>query len=191
MRRLADRLLLLACMTLAPTVAFAQASLAGLVQDTSGGVLPGVTVEAASPALIEKARTTTTDANGRYSIPDLRPGAYTITFTLSGFSTYYGDDGPAASATLNAPQAVAVATDGTVFIADTDNRRIRRIDPKGTITTIAGRTSAGVDGDGGPALRAHFSDIVGLAVGARGRVYLIDSTYPPLEDRIRVLVPEP
>ena len=88
MRRLAHRLLLLAGMTLAPTVAFAQASLAGLVQDTSGGVLPGVSVEAASPALIEKVRTTTTDANGRYSIPDLRPGAYTITFTLSGFSTF-------------------------------------------------------------------------------------------------------
>jgi Carboxypeptidase regulatory-like domain len=81
----AAALLLLATL---PVVAFAQASLAGLVQDTSGGVLPGVTVEAASPALIEKARTTTTDANGRYSIPDLRPGAYTITFTLSGFSTF-------------------------------------------------------------------------------------------------------
>ena len=88
MRRLAHRLLLLAGMTLAPTVTFAQASLAGLVQDTSGAVLPGVSVEAASPVLIEKLRTTTTDANGRYSIPDLRPGAYTITFTLSGFSTF-------------------------------------------------------------------------------------------------------
>jgi hypothetical protein len=91
MRRLAHRLLLLAGITLAPTVAFAQASLAGLVQDTSGAVLPGVTVEAASPALIEKVRTTTTDANGRYSIPDLRPGAYTITFTLAGFSTFKRD----------------------------------------------------------------------------------------------------
>jgi len=79
----AAALLLLA---LTPAVAFAQASLAGLVQDTSGAVLPGVSVEAASPVLIEKVRTTTTDANGRYSIPDLRPGAYTITFTLSGFS---------------------------------------------------------------------------------------------------------
>jgi hypothetical protein len=91
MRRLVHRLLLLAGMTLAPTVAFAQASLAGLVQDSSGAVLPGVTVEAASPVLIEKVRTTTTDANGRYSIPDLRPGAYTVTFTLTGFSTFKRD----------------------------------------------------------------------------------------------------
>jgi hypothetical protein len=80
--------LVVGCLTLAPAVAFAQASLSGLVQDSSGGVLPGVTVEAASPALIEKVRTTITDANGRYSIPDLRPGAYTVTFTLTGFSTF-------------------------------------------------------------------------------------------------------
>ena len=87
MGRLA-RVLMLAGLTLVPAVAFAQASLSGLVQDSSGAVLPGVTVEAASPALIEKVRTTTTDTNGRYSIPDLRPGAYTVTFTLTGFSTF-------------------------------------------------------------------------------------------------------
>ncbi len=90
MGRLA-RVLMLAGLTLVPAVAFAQASLAGLVQDSSGAVLPGVTVEAASPVLIEKVRTTTTDANGRYSIPDLRPGAYTVTFTLTGFSTFKRD----------------------------------------------------------------------------------------------------
>ena len=90
MGRLA-RVLMLAGLTLAPAVAYAQASLSGLVQDSSGAVLPGVTVEAASPALIEKVRTTTTDANGRYSIPDLRPGAYTVTFTLAGFSTFKRD----------------------------------------------------------------------------------------------------
>src|SRR5688572_242767 len=87
MGRLA-RVVMLAGLTLVPAVAFAQASLSGLVQDSSGAVLPGVTVEAASPALIEKVRTTTTDTNGRYSIPDLRPGAYTVTFTLTGFSTF-------------------------------------------------------------------------------------------------------
>ena len=70
-----------------PTVAFAQASITGIVQDTSGAVLPGVTVEAASPALIEKARSVVTDGNGQYRIVDLRPGVYTVTFTLSGFNT--------------------------------------------------------------------------------------------------------
>jgi hypothetical protein len=67
--------------------AFAQASITGTVRDSSGAVLPGVTVEAASPALIEKVRTATTDGNGQYRIVDLRAGEYTVTFTLSGFST--------------------------------------------------------------------------------------------------------
>ncbi len=71
-----------------PALTFAQTSpsLAGLVKDTSGAVLPGVTVEAASPALIEKVRSVTTDASGQYKIVDLRPGTYTVSFSLPGFS---------------------------------------------------------------------------------------------------------
>jgi carboxypeptidase family protein len=61
--------------------------IAGVVKDTSGAVLPGVAVEAASPALIEKVRTGVTDGQGQYKIIDLRPGAYTVTFTLIGFAT--------------------------------------------------------------------------------------------------------
>ena len=67
--------------------AWAQSSITGVVRDTSGAVLPGVTVEAASPALIEKVRSTVTDAQGRYRIVDLRPGTYSVTFALAGFST--------------------------------------------------------------------------------------------------------
>ena len=63
------------------------AGIAGVVRDSSGAVLPGVTVEAASPVLIEKVRTGITDGEGRYSLVDLRPGTYTVTFTLTGFST--------------------------------------------------------------------------------------------------------
>jgi hypothetical protein len=73
-------------LALCPAVAFAQSSVAGLVRDTTGAVLPGVTVEAASPALIEKLRSVVTDASGQYKIVDLRPGTYSITFTLTGFS---------------------------------------------------------------------------------------------------------
>jgi hypothetical protein len=72
---------------LVPGVVYAQATLAGTVRDTSGAVLPGVTVEATSPVLIERVRTTITDATGRYAIADLRPGTYAVTFTLPGFRT--------------------------------------------------------------------------------------------------------
>src|SRR5207244_13114884 len=63
-------------------------AVAGTAKDASGGVLPGVTVEASSPALIEKTRTTVTDDKGEYKIIELRPGTYTVTFTLTGFSTF-------------------------------------------------------------------------------------------------------
>ena len=82
--------LVLACLFAAQS-AWAQATIAGAVKDSSGAVLPGVTVEAASPALIEKVRTTTTDGAGRYRIEDLRPGTYVVTFTLPGFVTMRRD----------------------------------------------------------------------------------------------------
>ena len=84
----AAALLLLAML---PAAALAQASITGLVRDTSGAVLPGVTVEAASPVIIEKVRTATSDGTGRYTIPDLRPGTYRVTFTLPGFRTIVRD----------------------------------------------------------------------------------------------------
>jgi len=71
--------------------AFAQSAIAGLVTDSTGAVLPGVTVEATSPALIEQARSVVTDANGRYRVEDLRPGVYKVTFTLPGFTTFVRD----------------------------------------------------------------------------------------------------
>jgi len=72
---------------LVPAAVFAQAGIAGAVKDTSGAVLPGVTVEASSPALIEKTRTVVTDGTGQYKIENLRPGVYAVTFTLQGFTT--------------------------------------------------------------------------------------------------------
>jgi hypothetical protein len=78
---------LFALLLLAPVSAWAQSALSGVVKDNSGAVLPGVTVEAASPALIEKVRTATTDGSGRYRIENLQPGTYSVTFSLGGFST--------------------------------------------------------------------------------------------------------
>ena len=77
---------------LLPSTARAQSAISGLVRDTSGGVLPGVTVEASSPALIEKTRSAVTDDQGRYSIVDLRPGLYSVVFSLTGFSTFQRDE---------------------------------------------------------------------------------------------------
>jgi hypothetical protein len=78
--------LALACLAL-PTTAHAQSAFAGVVKDATGAVLPGVTVEASSPALIEKVRSVTTDSNGAYKIDNLRPGVYVLTFDLPGFTT--------------------------------------------------------------------------------------------------------
>src|SRR5262249_32407561 len=89
------RMLRLGCavagICLLPTLVFAQAGIAGNVKDSSGAVLPGVTVEAASPALIEKTRSVVTDGNGNYKIENLRPGTYSVTFTLPGFNTVKRD----------------------------------------------------------------------------------------------------
>ena len=93
-RSLARRVVVVFCVVFLPAVAWAQSetgNIAGVVRDASGAVLPGVTVEAASPALIEKVRTVVTDSEGLYRIVDLRPGAYTVTFTLPGFSTFVRD----------------------------------------------------------------------------------------------------
>jgi len=79
--------LIVCVLVMLPASGYAQATLAGVVKDSSGSVLPGVMVEASSDALIEKVRTAVTDGTGQYQMVDLRPGIYTVVFTLSGFST--------------------------------------------------------------------------------------------------------
>ena len=103
---------------LLPAIASAQSSLAGVVRDTSGAVLPGVTVEAASPALIEKVRSVATDASGQYRIVDLRPGTYTVTFTLTGFSVVKRE-------------GIELAGSGTVQVNARDEGRRARGDDHG------------------------------------------------------------
>jgi len=78
-------------LVLTPTAALAQSTIVGVAKDTTGAVLPGVTVEAASPVLIEKVRSVATDSEGRYAIVDLRPGTYSVTFALPGFNTFKRD----------------------------------------------------------------------------------------------------
>jgi hypothetical protein len=120
-----------ALLILIPTGANAQAVIAGTVRDTSGAVLPGVTVEATSPALIEKVRTTISDSGGQYRIEDLRPGVYKVTFTLPGFATFeregVGLEG-AFTATINAEMRVGgleetVTVTGETPIVDVQSAR--------------------------------------------------------------------
>src|SRR6185436_13308450 len=87
MNALATASLLIAALRVLSAPAFCQPALAGLVRDSSGAILPGVNVEAASPALIEKSRAVVTDRTGHYRIVNLEPGTYTVMFTLSGFAT--------------------------------------------------------------------------------------------------------
>src|SRR5688572_11034594 len=75
------------CVVVMPAAASAQSTIAGRVTDATGAVLPGAAVEASSPALIEGVRTAVTDAQGRYTFVDVRPGIYSLTFALAGFRT--------------------------------------------------------------------------------------------------------
>src|SRR5262245_21098124 len=86
MRASLKSVLILAATVLVPSLASGQGTLTGTIRDQSAAVLPGVTVEASSPALIEKVRTAVTDGTGQYRITGLNPGTYTLTFRLQGFN---------------------------------------------------------------------------------------------------------
>ncbi len=98
----------------------------------------------------------------------------TVAGTLAdGFS---GDGGPATAAELSGPVDVAVDGQGNLFIADSNNLRIRKVSPAGTITTVAGNGTFGFSGDGGPATSAALGSILALTVDGQGNLYLIDSS---------------
>jgi hypothetical protein len=105
-----------------PALAYAQASINGVVKDSSGAVLPGVTVEAASPVLIEKVRSAVTDSSGQYHVENLRPGPYSVTFTLTGFSTIKREGielTGSFTATVNADMKVGAVAETIVVTGET------------------------------------------------------------------------
>jgi hypothetical protein len=139
---------------LAPALAFAQAGgaqLSGTVRDASGAVLPGVTVEASSPALTEKVRTAVTDGTGQYRIIDLPPGTYTLTATLPGFNTYRREGLQlSGSITLTIPVQMnvgalqeTITVTGEAPVVDVQNTRREVVVSQEVIATIPATRTVG------------------------------------------------
>jgi hypothetical protein len=134
----------LAVILLLPAAAFAQAAITGVVKDASGAVLPGVTVEAASSVLIEKVRSVVSDDTGQYRIENLRPGAYTVTFTLPGFNKVQREGIELKGdfvATVNADLRVGnleetITVTGESPIVDVQSARVQTIVDKDVLTAI-------------------------------------------------------
>jgi Carboxypeptidase regulatory-like domain len=141
------RLVVVGCLLILPGPAWAQvasATIAGVVKDASGAVMPGVTVEASSPALIEKVRNVVTDEQGQYKIVNLVPGSYTVSFTLPGFSTFKREGLELATsftATVNAEMKVGaleetITVSGQAPVVDTQNVQQQTTIARGTLDAI-------------------------------------------------------
>ena len=107
-------------------------------------------------------------------IRQVSPKGVITTFAGTGAADFSGDGGPAAAASLSRPDGVAVGKDGSVYISDQLNSRIRRVSRTGVITTVAGKGEAGFSGDNGPATAAEVSYPNGVAVGDDGSLYIAD-----------------
>ena len=166
---------------LLPAAAYAQAAITGVVRDTSGGVLPGVTVEAASPVLIEKVRSVTTDETGQYRIVDLRPGTYSVTFTLPGFSTVRREGIELSGtfvATVNGDLKVGaleetITVTGETPIVDVQSARVQQTVSKDILAAIpSSRNAAGIQSlVPGMSTNTDSGGISGGVTGSAGAMY--------------------
>src|SRR3954447_21486239 len=143
----------LTVLLLLPAAAYAQAAITGVARDASGGVLPGVTVEAASPVLIEKVRSVVSDGSGQYRIVDLRPGTYSVTFSLPGFSTVKREGIELSGtfvATVNGDLKVGaleetITVTGETPIVDVQSVKVQQTVSKDVIAAIpVGRNATGI-----------------------------------------------
>ena len=165
-------------LNLLPVGAFAQSAISGAVRDESGALLPGVTVEAASPALIEKVRSVTTDGQGVYSVAELRPGAYTVTFTLPGFRTVRRDSIALPAnfvATVNAEMTIGgleetITVSGGVPLVDVQSTQKSTQLPREILDAVpTGRTFA-AHGALVPGVRVSESNVGGARTGSQQRL---------------------
>jgi uncharacterized protein (TIGR03437 family) len=118
-------------------------------------------------------------------IRQVSPNGIITTVAGNGTFGFSGDGGPATSAELNDPTGLAVDAAGNLYIADSNNNRIREVSPSGIITTVAGNGTAGYSGDGGPATSAQLNVSMGLAADAAGNLYIADYT----DNRVRKVSP--
>ncbi len=116
-----------------------------------------------------------------HRVRKVAPDGTISTVAGTGAAGFSGDGGPAASARLNLPVAVAVDSTGTLYLSDYRNHRVRKVAPDGTISTVAGTGSAGFGGDGGPAASAQLNNPFGLVVDCVDTLYIADH----LNHRIR------
>ena len=163
------------CVLLLPVLAVAQAgsAITGVVRDASGAVLPGVTIEASSPALIEVSRTAVTDDQGVFRIVDLRPGTYRVTFTLQGFRSFVRDGlvlTSAFTATINGTLEVGavqetVTVTGDAPVVDTQNVAAREVFTRDTVEALPIARTTGVWAALIPAMRQPIAQDAGATGG--------------------------
>jgi len=146
--------------------------------DYSGDNGPAVEAELSNPGGVA------VDGNGNLYIADTgnsrirkiaADGTITTVAGVSDYGTYSGDGGPAVDADLNGPSALAIDSAGNLYIADTENSRIRKVDTNGIISTVAGSSGDGYSGDGTPAVNAQLNEPEGVAVDGSGNLYIADT----------------
>ena len=157
----------------------------GVITTFAGGPVPGFAGDGgpATAALLEDPKGVVAAPSGDVYIADSgnerlrrvdRSGTIT-TVAGSGATGFAGDGGPATAAQFDAPRAVALDGAGNLYVADDNNDRVRRIDPAGIITTVAGSGTEGFAGDGGPAVAAQLNHPRGVVVDGRGVLFVVDS----------------
>ena len=183
----------LICVVAPPSLAHAQSAIGGTVKDTSGAVLPGVTVEVASDVLIEKTKSVSTDGEGKYQVVDLRPGVYTISFSLQGFNTFKREALELPSnftATVNADMKVgaleeSVTVSGSSPVVDVQSNQKTQVLSRDVLDAVpTGKTIQGLgqlvvgvtlsspDVGGSRAMQQAYFAVHG--VGASGAIVTVD-----------------
>ena len=181
---LAAALLVAGVLTCLPAPVQAQRGIAGIVRDSTGAVLPGVTVEASSDVLIEKVRSAITDGQGQYRIIDLRPGKYSVVFALTGFNTFRQEElnlPSSFTATVNAEMRVgaveeAITVTGDAPIVDTRTATTTQVIAREVWDQLPSARNVQAVAQLMPGVRMNVSDVGGsqamqLYIGVKGRDY--------------------